>query len=71
MNIKDMVKGKTVRFVYFKENELWYTTECGFEFPVPLDDTAGAVFNSLEDAIYFMRWINKHIKYIEEAKVEE
>ena len=60
-NIKDMVKDKTVTFIYYREKELWYTTECGFEFPVPIWDTEGAAMKAQDKAIYFMRWIRKYI----------
>lgn len=44
-NIKDMVSGgKKVRFLAYRQKELWYTTECGFDFPVPIDDTGDGVF---------------------------
>jgi len=68
MNIKEMVKDKTVKFSFYKEGELWYTTECGFEFPVPISDTGTGIFNSEDKALLYMRWIRKQIKAIEEAK---
>lgn len=68
MNIKEMVKDKTVKFSFYKEGELWYTTECGFEFPVPISDTGTGIFNSEDKALLFMRWIRKQINVIEEAK---
>ena len=70
MNIKDMVKDKKVKFLYYRENELWYTTECGFEFPVPIDDVGTASMNSEDKAILFMRWIRKHVEMLEQAKGE-
>jgi len=39
----DMVKGK-VRFVFAKDDALWYVTDCGFEFPVSYAETSGATF---------------------------
>jgi hypothetical protein len=69
MSIKDMVgNGKNVTFVRYQHNELWYKTECGFEFPVPLSDTQEAVFLNHDKAILFMRWIRKHIDNIQLAK---
>lgn len=68
MSIKDMVKDKVVKFLFYKEGELWYVTECGFEFPVPISDAGTAAFNSEDKAILFMRWIRKHIALIDEAK---
>jgi hypothetical protein len=69
--IKDMVKdGKKVVFVRFKEGQLWYMTECGFEFPVPVDDTGTATFLPADKAMLFMRYIRKHIAFLEKAKAE-
>jgi len=67
-SIKEMIKDKKVKFLFYKENELWYTTECGFEFPVPISDTGTAYFNNEDKAILFMRWIRKHMELIEEGK---
>lgn len=60
-----MVKGKHVKFSHYKENELWYTTECGFMFPVPVADTGNAEFKNEDKATFFMRWIRKHLEMIE------
>lgn len=70
MNIKEMVKDKKVFFVRYHKNELWYVTECGFEFPVPISDTSDAIFEKEDRALLFMRWIRKHIDYLELAKQE-
>lgn len=70
-NIKEMVKpGKKVKFQFYKQNELWYVTDCGFEFPVPTYDTGDGVFLAEDKAMLFMRYIRKHIKYLEDAKKE-
>lgn len=69
--LKDMVKdGKKVTFQFYREKELWYSTECGFEFPVPTDDTGNGVFLREDKAMLFMRYIRKHIELIEKAKAE-
>lgn len=69
--IKDMVKdNKVVRFTHFKENELWYETECGFQFPVPVEDTGSATFLAEDKAMLFMRYIRKHLSFLEQAKAE-
>ena len=71
MNIKDMVSnGKKVTFVRYKQKELWYVTECGFEFPVPVDDTGDGVFLAVDKAMMFMRYIRKHIANIEAGREE-
>lgn len=72
MTLKDMVKdNKKVRFSYFRGSELWYRTECGFEFPVPIDDVGDGVFLAEDKALMFMRYIRKHLANIEAAKMEQ
>ncbi|UYE98891.1 hypothetical protein XbC2_484 [Xanthomonas phage XbC2] len=66
--LKDMVKDKKVYFSHYKENELWYTTECGFMFPVPVADTGNAEFKNEDKATFFMRWIRKHLEMIAAEK---
>jgi hypothetical protein len=70
--IKDMVKdNKRVRFSFYRDRQLFYQTECGFEFPVPIDDIGNATFLAEDKAILFMRYIRRHLKTIEEAKAEQ
>jgi hypothetical protein len=69
-DIKEMVKGKKVKFVRYQNNELWYVTECNFEFPVPISDTGNAEFRPEDNAMMFMRWIRKHVAMLEKAKSE-
>jgi hypothetical protein len=59
ISIKEMVENKSVKFQYFREGELWYSTEDGFKFPVPITDVGTGVFNAEDRAILFMRWIRK------------
>ncbi len=64
-NIKDMVTGdKKVTFEHYKDGELWYRTETGFLFPVPIAETGSAMFLKEDKAILFMRYIRKHIENI-------
>ena len=60
MSIKNYVTGK-VKFLYYRKGELYYQCENGFIFPVPIDDTGDASFNSEDKAILFMRWIRKSL----------
>jgi hypothetical protein len=72
MSIKDMVKdGKKVRFACFRGRDLWYRTECSFEFPVPIDDAGDAVFLAEDKAMLFMRYIRKHTQAIAAARIEQ
>jgi len=69
--LKEMVNNnQKVRFQYYRDRELWYATECGFEFPVPIDDTGTGVFMVQDRAILFMRWIRKHREVIELGRRE-
>jgi hypothetical protein len=71
-DIKSMVRdGKKVTFLFYKQNELWYKTECGFAFPVPINDTGDGVFLSEDKAMLFMRYIRKEIEVIKAAKIEQ
>lgn len=66
-NIKEMVKdGKQVYFQYYREGHLYYQTEDGFEFPVPIDDLGNATAHKQDKAIYFMRYIRKHLNEMAE-----
>lgn len=61
MKMSDMVRdGKLVTFIHFRAGALWYRTEDGFEFPVPIEDTGGATFLAQDKAILFMRYIRAH-----------
>ncbi len=71
VNIKDIVKDKQVRFSFYRDKQLFYRTEDGFEFPVPIDDVGNATFLAEDKAILFMRWIRKHIDTIEKARIEQ
>lgn len=72
MNIKDMVKdNKQATFQYYRKGELWYKTECGFMFPVPVSDVGDGTFNATEKAMLLMRYIRKQIAAHEEEHVSE
>jgi hypothetical protein len=71
MNIKDMVKdGQKVKFEFYSKGNLWYITETGFQFPVPIEDTGDATFMNEDKAMLFMRYIRKHVDMIEKARKE-
>lgn len=70
-SLKEMVAGgKLVNFIHYRQNELWYVTECGFEFPVPIEDVGDATFLASDKAMLFMRYIRKHIEYLNNAKAQ-
>ena len=62
--LKDRIKGKTVKFNYYSQGELWYTTSDGFDSPVPIKDTGTGNFLAEDKAIFFMRYIRKQMENI-------
>jgi len=70
--LKEMVvDNKKVKFIFYRERELWYETETGFQFPVPIDDIGNAIFLAEDKALLFMRYIRKHLESIEKARQEQ
>ena len=59
MNIKELVKNQNAHFVFFRDQALYYETDNGFQFPVPVGDAGSATFNHEEKAILLMRYIRK------------
>lgn len=71
MNIKEMVNNnKKVIFSHYRKKNLYYKTECGFLFPVPIEDCGDATFNFEDRAMLFMRYIRKEIETQEKEKNE-
>ena len=69
LSVKDMVRdNKQVTFVRFKDGELWYRTEDGFEFPVPVADVGNATMLAKDKALLFMRYIRKHHDTLSQAR---
>jgi hypothetical protein len=63
MNIKNLVKDKKVKFLYYRSKELWYEVEgTNFRFPVDVNDTGEAQFLPEDKAIIFMRYIRKQLE---------
>ena len=58
--IKEHIKGK-VTFCHYRKGNLYYLTETGLLFPVPIEDTGDATFNNTDKAILFMRYIRKQL----------
>ena len=69
IDLKELFKtDKKVTFEYYRKGELWYTTDCGFIFPVPIADTGDGTFNKEDQAKLFMRYIRKHMETVEKEK---
>ncbi len=65
MRITELVKGRKARFVHYREGNFIYETEGGFQFPVPLDEVGNATLLMEDKALFFMRWIRRHLATIE------
>jgi len=69
--LKEMiVNNQRVRFCFYRDGQLWYETECGFQFPVPIGDTGTATFLAEDRAILFMRYIRKYMAVLDNARRE-
>ena len=66
--LKTMVKDKVVRFKYYRNGELFYATDCGFVFPVPVSETGHATFLAEDKALLFMRYIRKQLVQVAAAR---
>lgn len=64
-NTAEIVKtSKKVTFTFYRDKQLFYKTDTGFEFPVHIDDIGSATFLSEDKPILFMRWIRKHVNIL-------
>ena len=70
MKILDLVKNQQAHFEYYRDNELWYKTDSGFLFPVPISDIGNATFSRDDKAIMFMRYIRKYKEEMENENTE-
>lgn len=70
-DLKFLIVDKQVHFDHYRLGELWYKTDDGFEFPVPITDCGNGIFMRDDKAILFMRYIRKHLIAIDEAKKEQ
>ncbi len=67
--VKEMiVNDQKVRFSFYRDGDLWYETECGFRFPVPIAEAGTATFAAEDRAILFMRYIRKQMEHVEAAR---
>ena len=66
--LKEMiVNNQQVRFSFYRDQQLWYETECGFRFPVPIEDAGTATFLAEDRAILFMRYIRKQMEVVKDG----
>jgi hypothetical protein len=51
--------GRKVVFSHYADGDLWYKTEFGEQFPVPVSDAGTATFHAKDKALLFMRYMRK------------
>ena len=67
--LKEMVvNNQKVRFRFYRDGQLWYETECGFGFPVPVSEAGSATFLAEDRAMLFMRYIRKQVASVEAGR---
>ncbi len=69
-SIKDIVKGQNAHFVFFQDDTLFYETDAGFLFPIPVSDIGSTRLSETEKAIRLMRWVRRHLENTKAAKAE-
>lgn len=70
--LKELVAdGKLVHFQFYRKGELWYKTDDGFQFVVPVSDTGDGVFLASDRAMLFMRYIRKQLEANEAGRKEQ
>lgn len=59
---------ESVRFMFFLSGKLWYRTESGFKFPVPIKGSLQSVFLNEDRAKRFYPYIKAHAEKLHKAK---
>jgi len=68
LNLKDHVDNNQMAcFKFYRSGNLFYETEKGLQFRVPIEDTSNGTFLEKDKAVYFMRWIRKEIESIKQG----
>lgn len=52
----------SVHFLQYYDGDLWYETETGFRFPVPVAEAGNMTCLAEDRAENFSKWINRHLK---------
>ena len=57
-------KNKKAHFVRYYEGELFYKTDCGFIFPIPIAESDKFPFHAKEDTTGLIRWIQRQREFL-------
>ncbi len=66
---KILENNESVSFMFFLSGKLWYRTESGFKFPVPIKSTGQSVFLNEDRANRFYPYIKAHADKLAKPKV--
>ena len=71
MKLIDHVRdNQKVHFDFYRDGILYYKTDSGLIFEIPISDTKGGLFPRDDKALNYMRWIRPQLKKNEEAMSE-
>ena len=71
MNVKEHVNNnQKVHFQFYRQGVLYYKTDKGLLFEVPISECDDACFNNEDRAMPFMKWIRAQLKRNEEGMRE-
>jgi hypothetical protein len=70
MKLMDHIQGE-VTFQYYRAGFLYYKTETGMIFPVPISDTGEATFPAKDKGLLYMRYIRQHMDVMKAAEPKE
>lgn len=66
--LKELVgSGQMANITHYRKGDVWYCTDGGFDFPVPISDAGDATLQSTEKASMLMRYIRKHLETLNAA----
>ena len=69
MSVDQILKNnESVNFMFFMSGKLWYRTESGFKFPVPIRGSGQTVFLNEDRANRFYPYIKAHAEKLSKAK---
>lgn len=71
LNVKEhVIDNQKVHFDFYRSGILYYKTEKGLLFEVPIKEAGDACFLKEDKAILFMRYIRKQLEANEQGRIE-
>ncbi len=62
---------ESVSFMFFMSGKLWYRTESGFKFPVPIRGSKQSVFLNEDRANRFYPYIKAHVEKLNKSETDK